>query len=290
MAYKNVPKKYMMVFQKMYGGQDAVEFSPDAAITMIPIIPFTDKKINGLNKKESIIKKNTLAFYDAITNKFSSFQEFVITLGDNLYPFDYKNTTSYIGYIDDGYMRRLSISFNDPILASIALNADGNNINKNNKETIEIVTDIIDMIEDPNCDFVSCLQTIYTDKQDKRFSFSKSLIDNIVTYRATKRIFDNSCKQSGRMDQELLEDLNVFKRNFLSKIQSYKNFRELYRFRKQYLFDKEARQAMNVIASENKTKQKEETIEERYEEVRQKNYPRQKIKEVEIPGQLSLFE
>lgn len=288
-----VPKKYMFVLQKMFSGQEAVEFQSDGSIKTFPIKSFSDRKYQPSTRRESTVQKNTLAFYDAITNKFCDLDELLKTLGKGLYSFDYKTTTSYIGYLDNGYMQCLRLSFADQELADIALNADGNNINRGHKPTMSIITDIVDMIEEENCDFVDRLRETFNNKQDKRFNFSKSFVDDILTYRSTKRIYDYRCREGYRQDDNLIEDLEIFRRNFLTKIQSYKNFRELYRFRKQYLYDKEAERQMAMIADEEEKKplnERELSFAEQYEEVRQKSYPKQKTKKYEVPGQLSLFD
>ena len=44
MATKTIPKKYMFVLQKMYSGQEVVEFQKDGSILTFPIKPFTDRK------------------------------------------------------------------------------------------------------------------------------------------------------------------------------------------------------------------------------------------------------
>lgn len=287
MATKTIPKKYMFVLQKMYSGQEVVEFQKDGSILTFPIKPFTDRKYQKETRREGTVKKNTLAFFDAITSKFCDLDEMIKTLGDGIYPFDYKSTASYIGYLDNGYMQCLRLSFNDSDLADIALNADGNSINRNHKETMNIVTDIVDMIEDETCDFVDRIKETFQNKEDKRFNFSKSLIGDILTYRATKKAYNFRCKEGYRQDDSLIEDLEVFRRNFLTKIQSYRNFRELYRFRKQYLYDKEVEQQMSLIAAE---EEKNSAYREQYEEIRQKSYPKQKTKTYEVPGQLSLFD
>jgi hypothetical protein len=277
----------MFILQKVFGGQEAVEFQKDGSIKTYAIKPFGDRKYEPATRKESSVKKNTLAFYDAITNKFNDLDELIKTLGEDLCPFDYKSSTSYIGYLDSGYMQCLKLSFADQELADIALNADGNNINRNHKPTMNVVTNIIDMIEDDKCDFVNRLKQTFDDKQDKRFNFSKSLVDDIMIYHSNKKAYNFRCREGYRQDDSLIEDLDIFKRNFLSKIQSYKNFRELYRFRKQYLYEKEIEREMKAIAGE---EEKPLTFEERYEEARQKTYPKQKTKKYEVPGQLSLFD
>ena len=294
MASKNIPKKYMLILQKRYGGQEAVEFLTTGEAYSVEIKPFTDEKLKARTKKESKVQKNTLAFYDAITNKFSSFGQFLSVVGNNIYPFDYKTDTSYIGFLNKGFMHTVALSFNDPTLAHIALVADGNNINKKDKETISIVTDIVDMIEDTNCDFVEKLKHAY-DMGDKSFNFSRSFVDNIITYRSTKKAMDARNKYSHVMSDEMVEDLHVFKGDFLDKIQSYKNFRELYRFRKQYLYNKKMEENVAIAQPTPTNEQAPEEFEayrELYEEVRQKNYPRpkQKTKSDQIPGQLSLFD
>lgn len=293
MATKTIPKKYMFVLQKVFTGQEAVEFQSDGSIKTFPIKPFCDRKYQAATRRESSVQKNTLAFYDAITNKFRDLDELLKTLGKGVCAFDYKTTTSYVGYLDNGYMQCLRLSFGDQELANIALNADGNSINHGHKPTMNIVTDIIDMIEEENCDFVDRLKVTFDNKQDKRFNFSKSLVEDILTYRSTKRVYDYRCKEGYRQDDSLIEDLEIFRRNFLTKIQSYKNFRELYRFRKQYLYDKELEKQMAIIAGEDDKKDtatRELTLAEQYEEARQKSYPKQKTKTYEVPGQLSLFD
>lgn len=288
-----VPKKYMFILQKIFSGQEAVEFQNDGSIMTFPIKSFSDRKYQPSTRRESTVKKNTLAFYDAITNKFCDLDELLKTLGKDLYSFDYKSSTSYIGYLDGGYMQCLRLSFGDQELANIALNADGNNINRGHKPTMNIVTDIVDMIEEENCDFVDRIKATFNNKQDKRFNLSKSLVEDILSYRSTKRAYDHRCREGYRQDDSLAEDLEIFRRNFLTKIQSYKNFRELYRFRKQYLYDKEVERQMNVLASDEENKSSKEqkiSIAEKFEEIRQKSYPKQKRKEMEIPGQLSLYD
>ena len=284
MDTKNVPKKYMMILQKIFGGQEALEFFDDGSIKTYTIKPFSDYKYQMPTKKESIVKKNTMAFYDAITNKFPSLDMMLTTLGDGLYGCNYKSSKSYIGYLDKGYMKCLQLSFGDPLLAEIARNADGNNINNRHRQTMEIVTDFIDLIEDEKCDFVDKLNYVFNNPDDKRFYLSKSLVDDIRNYRYTKLAYNKKCVEGYRQDDSLIEDLDVFKRNFLGKIKSYKNFRELYRFRKAYLYEKEQERI--------RTEQEEHipTYAEQYSEVRQKDYPKQKVKTYEVPGQLSLFD
>ena len=163
-------------------------------------------------------------------------------------------------------------------------NADGNNINNRHRPTMDIVTDFIDLIEDEKSDFVEKISYVFDNPDDKRFYFSKSLVDDIRNYRYTKMVYNKKCLEGYRQDDSLIEDLDVFKRNFLGKIKSYKNFRELYRFRKVYLYEKE----------QEKARQEQEehtpTYAEQYSEVRQKDYPKQKVKTYEVPGQLSLFD
>ncbi len=296
MANKNIPKKYMLILQKRYGGQEAVEFLQTGDAYTVPVKAFTDEKYQSRTKKDSKVQKNTLAFYDAITNKFKSFDQFLAVVGKNIYPFDYKADTSYIGFLNKGFMHTVSLSFNDPTLAHIALSADGNNINKKDKTTINIVTDIVDMIEDSSCDFVARLKNAY-DMDDKRFNFSRSFIDNVITYHSAKKAMDARNKYSHIMSDEMTEDLEIFKRDFLDKMQSYKNFRELYRFRRQYLYDKKMAEHISVVSPVEKKEEKEpvdnfEAFRAHYEEVRQKEYPRQKqkTKSDQIPGQLSLFD
>lgn len=301
MASKNVPKKYMLVLQKRNGGQEAVEFTPSGDAYTVAIKSFTAEKLNYTTKKNSKVQKNTLAFYDALTNKFKNYDQFLAIVGQNIYPFDYKPATSYIGFLNNGYMNTVSLSFNDPLLAEIALKADGNNINKKDKNTISIVTDIVDLVEDPNSDFVEKLKNAF-DLEDKRFNFSRSLVDKMITFRTAAKAMTTQNKYSHIMNDAIVEDLDVFKREFLLSIESYKNFRELYRFRKQYLYDKQLESSL--VSTESKEERKPvvrtETLEnesfeayrQRYEEVRQKEYPRHKQKTLdsEIPGQMSVYD
>ena len=293
MASKNIPKKYMLILQKKYGGQDALEFLESGDAYTSPIKVFTDQKLNASTKKGSIVQKNTLAFYDAITNKFKSFDHFLSVIGKNINSFDYKPSTSYIGFLNKKFMHTVKLSFNDPTLAHIALNADGNNINKHDAKTMEIVTDLIDLIEDPSSKFVDQLKETF-EYDDERFNFSRSVVDSICTYRSTKQSIDIHNKYSSRMSDELQEDLEYCKKDFLNKIQSYKNFRELYRFRKQYLLDNKLRDENRKTETkeDKKTVEDFDTFRERYEEVRQKSYPKvkQKVKNDQVPGQLSLFD
>lgn len=295
----NIPKKYMLVLQKKYGGQEALEFTSNGDAIAIPVKVFSDEKLSYQKKKDSKVQKNTLAFYDAITNKFKSFDQLLGIVGRGVYPFDYKQQTSYIGFLNNGFMQKLPISFSDERLAQIALKAKGNSINKQDQDTISIVTDIVDMIEDPSSDFVQSLKDAY-DKEDSRFSFSRSFVDDLVTYRSAKMAQEKRQKYSHIMSDELNEDVQIFKTRFLEKVESYRNFREIYRFRKQYLIDKEYRDTLGVIAPQ-PSKPKERTQKEQkdfeayceyYSEVRQKDYPRNKQKSLDdqIPGQMSLFD
>lgn len=284
MSNKNVPKKYMMILQKIFGGQEALEFFDDGSVKTYSIKPFSDYKYQMPTKKESIVKKNTMAFYDAITNKFPSLDMMLTTLGRDLYGCNYKSSKSYIGYLDKGYMKCLQLSFGDPLLADIARNADGNNINNRHRPTMDIVMDFINLIEDEKSDFVEKLRYVYNNPDDKSFYFSKSFIDDIQNYRYTQLVYKKKSLMGYRQDDSLVEDLDVFKRNFLTKVKSYKNFRELYRFRKQYLYNKE-QERINIEKEE-----EEPTLAEQYSEVRQKEYPKQKVKTYEVPGQLSLFD
>jgi hypothetical protein len=283
MDNKNVPKKYMMILQKIFGGQEALEFFDDGSVKTYSIKPFSDYKYQMPTKKESIVKKNTMAFYDAITNKFPSLDMMLTTLGRDLYGCNYKSSKSYIGYLDKGYMKCLQLSFGDPLLAEIARNADGNNINNRHRPTMDIVMDFINLIEDEKSDFVEKLRYVYNNPDDKSFYFSKSFIDDIQNYRYAQLAYKKKSLMGYRQDDSLVEDLDVFKRNFLTKVKSYKNFRELYRFRKQYLYNKE-QEKINI------EKEEEPTFAEQYSEVRQKEYPKQKVKTYEVPGQLSLFD
>ena len=237
MEIKTVQKKYIFVLQKVYGGQEAIDFKENTEITLTPIKPFSDQKLQS-NSKKTTVTKNTLAFFDAITNKFKDFQTFINTLGKNLTPATYKEDKSYIGFLNKGYMNTFSLSFNDETLAEIALKADGNKININDKKTIEIIDDFIELIENKDSDFVKKLE-LYIENDDKNFNLSKHLIGTILAYKTIKKAFDEHCENNQTMDSELIKDLDIFKKEFLERIRSYKNFRELYRFRKQYLHDKE---------------------------------------------------
>lgn len=297
----SIPRKYMLILQKRYGGQEALEFTSNGDAYTVPIKAFSDEKLSYTKKKDSKVQKNTLAFYDAITNKFKNFDQLLGVIGRNVYPYDYKPQTSYVGFLNNGYMQKLPISFGDERLAQIALKAKGNNINKQDKDTISIVTDIVDMIEDPTSDFVKCLKSSFN-QEDARFSFSRSFVEDIVTYRSAKMAQDRRNKYSSIMSDELNEDVEVFKGRFLEKVESYRNFRELYRFRKQYLIDKEYKDTLNIVApQQEKVKPIEKTEEEQrafeayrehFEEVRQKEYPRNKQKSLDdqIPGQISIFD
>ena len=291
MASKNIPKKYMLILQKQYGGQEALAFLETGDAYTIDIKPFTDQRLNAPNKRSGIVPKNTLAFYDAITNKFNNFDQFLSIIGRNIYPFNYKENTSYIGFLNKKYMHTVRLSFNDPLLAQIALHADGNNINRRDPETMNIVASLIDLIEDPSSDFVSKLRSSY-DNDDKRFNFSRSLIDSICTYRSTKKAMDTHNKYSSTMSDALNEDLEVFKKDFLDKVQSYKNFRELYRFRKQYLLDKKIVEEREFIQKDSTSVDSSDSFRERFEDVRAKTYSRVKQKTLndQVPGQLSLFD
>lgn len=295
----NIPKKYMLVLQKKYGGQEALEFISNGDAIATPIKAFSDEKLSYQKKKDSKVQKNTLAFYDAITNKFKNFDQLLGVVGQEVYPFDYKPQTSYIGFLNNGFMQKLPISFGDERLAQIALKANGNSINKQDRDTISIVTDIVDMIEDPTSDFVQSLKEAY-DREDSRFSFSRSFVEDLVTYRSAKIAQEKRQKYSHIMSDELNEDVQIFKTRFLEKVESYRNFRELYRFRKQYLIDKEYIDALGVVSPQvsqpKQTTAKEqkdfEAYAEYYSEVRQKDYPRNKQKSLDdqIPGQMSLFD
>lgn len=290
MTNKSIQKKYILVFQKTYGGQEAVEFKTDASISTVSIKPFTDIKMDLTKQKDEHVQKNTLAFYDAITNKFKNLEEFIRVLGPEMCPYRYKSETSFIGYIDNKYMNKLQLSFNDQRLGIIARNANGNTINIENKETLEIVEDIIEMIKDPNCDFVDYIQDVYEDKETLNYHISKRLFETIVTLRNSKKTFDNSCKEFGRINGALLEDINSLETGVLKQIESYKNFRELYRIRKQYLrinksssFEQLSTFGINPIESD-------ETFAKKYEEAKQKTYIKEKINLPEIPGQISIFD
>jgi len=297
----SIPKKYMLILQKKYGGQEALEFTSSGDAQTVPIKIFTDEKLSYQKKKDSKVQKNTLAFYDAITNKFKNFDQLLSIIGREVYPFDYKPRTSYIGFLNNGFMQKLPISFGDERLAQIALKAKGNNINKQDKDTICIVADIVDMIEDPSSDFVKCLKESF-DQKDDRFSFSRSFIEDIVTYRSAQIAMEKRNKYSHTMSDELIEDVAIFKDRFLEKVESYRNFRELYRFRKQYLIDKEYHDSLSVVTPQpfieqpqGKAEEEKRTFEayrEHFEEVRQKEYPRNKQKSLDdqIPGQMSIYD
>jgi len=235
---KKIPKKYMLILQKRYGGQEAVEFFENGEVRSVLIKPFSDEKIKSSKNKDSKVLKNTLAFYDAITNRYESFDRFLSILDKQIYTLNYKENSSYIGFLNNGFMNRISLSFNDDELAKIALATEGNNINIKDKGTLNVVTDIVDMIENEECDFVDFLKHTY-DNGDNRYNFSRSLINIIMSYRVTKKTLNYRDKWCYIRDDNLVSDLDDFKKEFLEKIYSYKNFRELYRFRKQYLHDKE---------------------------------------------------
>lgn len=298
MKEKIVPKRYMLVLQKRANEQVALEFSDDLTITLVPIESFTDKKINPMNKKDSKVKKNTLAFFDAITNKFGSYDEFLASFDKTLYPFDYRPNTSYIGFVNNGYMNTLKLSFNDPCLAQIALVAEGNQINKNDKRTIEAVTNIMDMIEDLDCDFAEKLSSFKFDSSTKKgpkYNFPNDLINSITALRAAKRVKENRCKYGYTLEGDTEEDIATFQRQIVNKLESYKVFREIYRFRKEYLLNKDIEELnnMNITQAEiDIEKESFEKFRKEYEEVRQKEYPRhkQKVKTNQIPGQMSLFD
>lgn len=267
MENKNVPKRYMFVLQRCYGGQEALEFSSDGKIVSVPIKPFSDQSLNPQHKMK--IKKNTLAFYDEITCRYPNFYSFVENRA-KLNFLDYREVTSYIGYINNGYMQTLSLEFNDPTLSHIAQKVDGSTINKDDPTTLDVVASFIDLIENSGPDFVDELKRCYWLK-DRNFNFQKSLIDSIDCYYCNKLIVEKNYEYNSVYNSEMAADLEAFRHDFLKKIESYRNFRELYRFRKRYLASKQYQSTTTPVAV-------------------QEERPKQKLKKHEVEGQLSILD
>lgn len=288
---KNVPKKYMMILQRRYGGQTAVEFFSTGEICLTPILSHKDIKMESTTKKDSKVKKNTLAFYDSITTKERDFDALLGKIGTNIYPLDYKKETSFLGFMNNGYMNKLPLVFQDPLLGEVASNASGNQININNKTTMNIVLDIVDMIENLESDFVSTLK-IEMNNEEKEYHIDGNLIDLVQSLRAMIRVKQNRGKYGYVLNNSLEEDISSTKEEILKKMKSYKTFRELYRFRKSYLYNKHIIEYIEIVKPnpEQEAEEKFLKFKEHYEEVRQKSYPRNKEKIKQLEGQMSLFD
>ncbi len=284
-----IVNRYMLILQRTHGGQDALQFDKDGVGYLVPIEPLTDKKSKYQTKKERTITKNTLAFFDAITNRFKGFDQFLSVIGTEIYPFDYKATTSFVAFLNNGAVQQMRLSFDDPILAHVAEVADGSYINKKDQTTIHQVSKLVDMIEDPDCDFVTELQKCF-DSNLKDFHLAGAFVDSIVAYHNAIRVKNNNNQNGSTQNDSLTEDLEAFKIDFVDKIARYKNFRELYRFSKRYehikseAFFKEEYQKM--VAP--KVQEKKPSFVEQFEEARQKSYV--KRKEPRDDNQLSLFD
>ena len=283
MKEKIIPKKYMLVLQRSHGGQEAVEIMPDGKMNLIPIKAFTDEKLNYTTKKNSRAPKNTLAFYDAITNRCKNYDQFLGLIDENIYPFNYKINTSYIGFLNNKHMDTLKISFDDSTLAEIARNVEGYYINDKHPQTIEILTDMMDMLEDLNCDFFDKLCSTQQESSKEKnplYDIPPEFVKKVNTLRISLKTKDFRCKNGYKITSDLEEDISSFKKDVVDSLKSYKVFREIYRFRKGYLLTKEEEKVAF------------EQFREEFEEERQKEYPRQKqkIKTNQIPGQISLFD
>lgn len=280
--------RYMLILQRTHGGQDALQFDENGVGYLVPIEPLTDKKSKYQTKKERTITKNTLAFFDALTSRFKGFDQFLSVIGTEVYPFDYKETTSFVAFLNNGAVQQMRLSFDDSILAHIAEVADGSYINKKDQTTIYQVSKLVDMIENPKCDFVTELQKCF-ESNLKEFHLAGAFVNSIVTYHNAIRIKNGNDQNGSVQNDSLTEDLEAFKIDFVDKIARYKNFRELYRFSKRYeqikceAFFKEEYQKM--IAP--KKQEKKSDFVEQYEEVRQKSYA--KSKKTNNDNQYSLF-
>ncbi len=270
----NIPNRYMLILQRVGGGQAAVEFASDSSIHLAEIKPFTDEKSFYKSKKDAKVSKKTMAFIDAITNRFEDFNQMITTLSDNYAPFNYKMNTSYIGIIYNKQMSTFKLSFNDPTLAHIAQVANGNNINPHDATTISYVDQFMQLLDDGKSDFFDCLKREYFNGEE-HFNFNKNFINCLGIYHHTKKMVDNFGKYDSPISSELMEDVETYREDVIQKMQSYRSFRELYRFYKIYELDKIQRC----------TSIREEVIEEDYdtdfdgfksswEEARQKTYPR----------------
>ena len=287
---KNIPKKYMMILQRRYGGQTAVEFFSDGEICLTPIVSHKDTKLEQIPKKDCKVKKNTLAFYDSITTKFKNFDELLRNLVPNIYSHDYKKETSFLGFMKNDYMHKLPFVFQDPILEEIASNACGNQININNKTTMDIVLDIVDMIENKESDFVSGIN-LEINKNENGYHIDRNVVDSMQLLRRMLELKENRDKCGYVLDKSLEEDLSSVKEDILNKIKSYKTFRELYRFRKVYLLKKATKEDIESIRQATPSKNEDENATYRncYEETRQKSYSKNVEKNNEIEGQMTLF-
>lgn len=288
---KNVPKKYMLILQKRYGGQTAVEFFYTGEIRLTPVFSHKDMKMESTTKKDSKVKKNTLAFYDSITTSVKDLDGLLRKIDTNIYPFDYKKETSFLGFMNNGYMNKLTLVFQDPLLREIAINASGNQININNKTTMNIVLDIVDMIESLDSDFFSTLK-LEMNKDEQLYHIDANLIDLMQSLRSMVGVKQNREKSGYVSNNALEEDINSTKEEILNKMKSYKTFRELYRFRKMYLYNKNMIEYIEVLKPtlEQETEASCLMFKEQYEEARQKTYKKNKEKINQLEGQMSMFD
>lgn len=273
MENKIIPKKYMLVLGYEYGNQTAIELYSDDEFYASEIKKNTDEKIKYTHKKYQKVVKNTLAFYDAITCKFEDFPSFLKIIR-NVETFRgprYKR--SYVGFINEGYMNKLKLAFNNSELAQIAVAADGNYINMNDEITINAFRRIINRIEDNTSDFVETLRDFhYGGSED--YDFTNSLVEYICYFKYTKRKFDHSCKYSHYISDAKSLELSDAKEKVLKELKRYKNFREIIRFEKEYLLKKN-----------NQTTKEKPNISTEKPKVKEKTYSETS----EIPGQMTFF-
>jgi len=256
-------KEYMLVLQKRYGGQEAVEFINQSQTRKREIIPFSDT-----DGKRSI-KKETLQFYDIITNQFRNLFYFLDYYGLNKGPTEYNERTSYLGFKKNKYMRRVRLSFGDERLLAIAHTVSNNHVNIMDDTVYEELSEMIALIESLDSTYVDYILQ-KSSMGSNRSILPKSFLDTLNGYYCmATRI--NLCKENNLSpDPELTFDLNYFKGNFEKEVLRYRNFRELYLLKKDYL---------QLVASKKNNQE---------QAIPSKN--KIKEKKMELPGQTSFFD
>ncbi len=218
---KQVPKKYMLVFEPIYdSSQYAIHFEEGGA-TVTRIKKYTDKALDVGAKGQ--VKKNLLVEIDkavaSMPNLEVLFQKYV-----NPSIFNYRRNNLhkiFIGYLYNNYMYTLDLSLNNKeLLDKLGL------VTNNMIHDRDGINGLINLILDNNDGFYKYIEQMHNAKKTKLSSSTFEVICKLKYFERQKII---AC------DTEICNEFEYNKEFLKASLTSYKEYRELFLLRQGYI-------------------------------------------------------
>ena len=245
----------------------------EAVLTRVPQLSLI--QASDLRKKAT--PPATLAYFDAMTCEAHDLAEFLDGLKVPL--FSYKLEKTHIGYFYSKDLKRLKPTTNDETLQGIASRVQGDKIYENDKDAYSFIYEFLERLEADGSNFVPDL--IKAAKiSDGYSSFDYSIPESLISFIAEYHNGKITNSRGYYFSMALEEDLRDARSDIVKSLESYKNFREIYRFTKAYDLGETVKQPSIYIPAQPK-----KTTPKKVED------PASKQKKLgTFPGQMTLFD